>query len=350
MARPAKRPCGPALCVRPAALLLARVALLPSFAAPCGTNAQGRQDAPFIPSQALTILSKAAGVPVRVWWTREDEIRNGYHHAASAHCLKGTLDGDNKVGALRYCGVRPSIMGLWNPAQKTGFGMEYGMGLVDMAIDCGRCVNPEGIRKRLVGAVVHGHAVATQGKITTTGGVVDQHNFDDYPVGRMNNAPLDVRVHVLDDHVDLRHLAASASPGYRRTHRALLDALAVASGQRVRELPIGDRLRGWGVRQLGLSGRSPPRRLPSPCAPRPDGSRPSCRDAPRSPGTVRVVRGRSWIRCRASYRLPGGSGERPARVPASMPGVTGSRPFRSSDHPMISSRYPPGRRSRSSRC
>jgi len=34
-------------------LLLARVALLPSFAAPCGTNAQDRQDVPFIPSQAL---------------------------------------------------------------------------------------------------------------------------------------------------------------------------------------------------------------------------------------------------------------------------------------------------------
>ncbi len=54
MARPAERPFGPALCVRPAALLLARVALLPSFAAPCGTNAQGRQDGQFISPQALT--------------------------------------------------------------------------------------------------------------------------------------------------------------------------------------------------------------------------------------------------------------------------------------------------------
>ena len=48
MARPAKRPCGPALCVRPAALLTARVAPLPLFAAPRGTSARGRQDAPFI--------------------------------------------------------------------------------------------------------------------------------------------------------------------------------------------------------------------------------------------------------------------------------------------------------------
>ena len=32
------------------------LALLPSFAAPCGTNAQGRQDVPFIPSQALILL------------------------------------------------------------------------------------------------------------------------------------------------------------------------------------------------------------------------------------------------------------------------------------------------------
>jgi len=74
VARPAKRPCGPALCVRPTALLTARVALLPSFAAPCGTSARGRQDAPFIPSQALTSHQGLRGGGPRT--TRRDQGRH----------------------------------------------------------------------------------------------------------------------------------------------------------------------------------------------------------------------------------------------------------------------------------
>ncbi|MBT6272798.1 MAG: xanthine dehydrogenase family protein molybdopterin-binding subunit [Chromatiales bacterium] len=77
------------------------------------------------------ILSKMIGAPVRVQWTREDEIRNGYHHAASAHAMKAVQDDKGKVTAWHHSGSWPSILGLWNPAQKTGFPVEYGLGLID---------------------------------------------------------------------------------------------------------------------------------------------------------------------------------------------------------------------------
>ena len=70
---------------------------------------------------------------------------------------------------------------------------------VNVAIDCGRYVNPEGIRKQIEGAVVYGHTIARHGKITTNEGAVVQSNFHDYPVTRMTDAPLDVRVEILDD-------------------------------------------------------------------------------------------------------------------------------------------------------
>ena len=72
-----------------------------------------------------------AGSPVRVQWTREDEIRNGYYHAASAHRLKAGLDANGKVVAWHHTGAWPSLIALWAPTVKTGHAIEFGLGLID---------------------------------------------------------------------------------------------------------------------------------------------------------------------------------------------------------------------------
>jgi isoquinoline 1-oxidoreductase subunit beta len=335
------------------------------------------------------ILSKMVGAPVRVQWTREDEIRNGFYHAACAQSLSAGLDTSGKVTAWKHSGAWPSILGLWNPAAKNGFDVEFGLGLVDLpynsvpniriengeadvmirvgwyrsvnniqhayamncfanelaeaagrdplemlleligdadnmdltkdgvekywnygdsvedwpimpnrlsnalravaaksgygkslpkghglglachrsfqsyvatavhvvvhddgslhipqvdvAIDCGRYVNPEGIRKQVEGAVVYGNSIAREGKITTTRGAVDQGNFDDYPVTRISGAPLDVRVHIVEDFVHLRPCGVGepAVPPYTP---ALVNAIHNATGKRIRQLPIGGQL------------------------------------------------------------------------------------------------------------
>jgi isoquinoline 1-oxidoreductase beta subunit len=118
----------------------------------------------------------------------------------------------------------------------------YTIPQVDTAIDCGRYVNPEGIRKQVEGAAIYGNSVARLGKITTTQGAVDQHNFNDYPVTRMNDGPLDVRIHVLEDFVDLPPCGVG-EPGVPPYTPALLNALYQATGKRIRQLPIGDQLK-----------------------------------------------------------------------------------------------------------
>ena len=108
---------------------------------------------------------------------------------------------------------------------------------VDIAIDCGRYVNPEGIRKQIEGAAIYGNTIARRGVITTTKGAVDQSNFHDYPVTRMSEGPLDVRVHVVEDYVHLRPCGVG-EPGVPPYAPALANAIFAATGKRIRHLPI----------------------------------------------------------------------------------------------------------------
>ncbi len=349
----------------------------------------GRKSKPDFACEAA-ILSKKVGAPVRVQWTREDEIKHGFYHTASAQYLKAGLDTTGKVTAWHHSGAWPSLIGLWNPAQKHGHAIEFGLGLIDLpynnvpniriengeadvmirvgwyravnniqhafamncfanelagaadrdpveflleligdaeamdltkdgvqevwnygdpvekwpimpkrlsnvlkiaarksgygkrlpeghglglachrsfhsyvatavhvavsddgelriprvdvAIDCGRYVNPEGVRKQMEGATIYGNTIARHGKITTTKGAVDQSNFHDYPITRMSDAPLDIRVHIVEDYVHLPPCGVG-EPGVPPYAPALINAIYNATGKRIRKLPLGDQLK-----------------------------------------------------------------------------------------------------------
>ena len=114
---------------------------------------------------------------------------------------------------------------------------------VDMAIDCGRYVNPEGVRKQMEGAAIYGNIrFAMHGQITTTQGAVDQSNFHDYTITRMDRcASRCARAHRRGFHAS-PPVAAWASPACRPTRPALVNAIYNATGKRIRRLPIGDQL------------------------------------------------------------------------------------------------------------
>ncbi len=68
---------------------------------------------------------------------------------------------------------------------------------IDIAVDCGPQVNPERIRSQFEGACVMGAGNALLSEITFKEGRVQQTNFNDYQVARINVAPRDIRVHLV---------------------------------------------------------------------------------------------------------------------------------------------------------
>ena len=92
-------------------------------------GAFGRKSKPdFIAEAAL--LAKKAGKPVKVTWTREDDIRHGYFHSVSAQYLKGGIDADGRVTAWQQRTAFPSIGSTFGPSDGPGAN-ELSLGCVD---------------------------------------------------------------------------------------------------------------------------------------------------------------------------------------------------------------------------
>src|SRR5437879_9498859 len=106
---------------------------------------------------------------------------------------------------------------------------------VDYVVDAGRVVNPEVTRAQFEGAAVFGTSVARSGEITAKNGVIEQPNFDTYPVARINEAPYQTNVYLVESDAPP---AGVGEPGVPPFIPALCNAIFVATGKRIRELPL----------------------------------------------------------------------------------------------------------------
>ncbi len=111
---------------------------------------------------------------------------------------------------------------------------------VDVAFDCGPQVNPERIRSQLEGAVIMGLGLAMFGEITFKKGRAQQNNFHQYRVTRMNEAPAEIRVHLIPATDWTVPLGGVGEPGVPPVAPALCNAVFAATGKRIRSLPIKD--------------------------------------------------------------------------------------------------------------
>jgi isoquinoline 1-oxidoreductase beta subunit len=107
------------------------------------------------------------------------------------------------------------------------------------AIDCGLAVNPDGVRAMIEGGVNFALGATLYSQITVKGGRVEQSNFHDFPVLRINQAPR-IETHIApSDRAPggVGEIANMVAPP------TLVNAIFAATGVRVRRLPVGAQLK-----------------------------------------------------------------------------------------------------------
>jgi isoquinoline 1-oxidoreductase subunit beta len=102
------------------------------------------------------------------------------------------------------------------------------------AVDCGMTVNPAIIERQVESAIVYGLSAALYEKITLRDGRVEQGNFHDYPVLRINDMP-QVEVHIVPS---TEKPGGVGEPGTPPLAPAVVNAIYAATGKRLRALPI----------------------------------------------------------------------------------------------------------------
>jgi len=102
------------------------------------------------------------------------------------------------------------------------------------AVDCGLAVNPDVVRAQMEGGIGFGLTAALYGKITLKDGVVEQSNYHEYPLLRINEMPA-IEVHIVPS---AAKPTGVGEPGVPVIAPAVANALAAATGKRLRVLPL----------------------------------------------------------------------------------------------------------------
>jgi CO/xanthine dehydrogenase Mo-binding subunit len=108
------------------------------------------------------------------------------------------------------------------------------------AVDCGTVVNPDTVKAQIEGGIVFGISGALWGEITLKNGRVEQSNFNNYRLLRINETPA-IEVHLVRNG---EKPGGIGEPGTAVTAPALANAVFAATGKRIRKLPLkADKLR-----------------------------------------------------------------------------------------------------------
>jgi isoquinoline 1-oxidoreductase beta subunit len=105
---------------------------------------------------------------------------------------------------------------------------------VTAAVDCGTVVNPDSVEAQIKGGLIFGLTAALYGEITIAKGRVQQSNFNDYRMIRINETPA-IEVYLVRNG---KAPGGIGEPGTSIAAPALANALFAATGVRLRSLPI----------------------------------------------------------------------------------------------------------------
>jgi isoquinoline 1-oxidoreductase beta subunit len=232
------------------------------------TSVEGVADVPYdIPNLQVMLHTMNTGVPV-LWW-------RSVGHSHTAFVMETMIDeiavsaGKDPVALRReLLAKQPRMRRVLDlAAEKGGWGSPLPMGRargiavaesfgsvcahvaevsldgdkvkvhrVVAAFDCGLVVNPLTVEAQLQSAIAFGLSAALHGQITFKDGRVQQSNFHDYPVLRMNEMPL-VEVHLVPGG---ERPTGVGEPGTPPLAPAVANALFALTGKRARTLPLSN--------------------------------------------------------------------------------------------------------------
>lgn len=105
---------------------------------------------------------------------------------------------------------------------------------VTCVIDCGQTVNPRIVESQMESGIIYGLSAALWGDITLREGQVQQRNFNDYRVLRLNETP-EIDVHIIPSDAAPGGVGETGVPPIAP---AVCNAIFAATGKRLRSLPI----------------------------------------------------------------------------------------------------------------
>ncbi|HWM28818.1 MAG TPA: xanthine dehydrogenase family protein molybdopterin-binding subunit, partial [Woeseiaceae bacterium] len=230
-----------------------------------GSSVEGASNLPYaIPNLAVELLTPKIGVPVQ-WWRSVGST----HTAFATECFLDEIAREARKDPFE---LRRSLLGkhprhkavLELAAQKAGWdnpktGISRGIAVhesfntfvaqvveisgeqsslkierVVCAVDCGVAVNPNIIAMQMESGIGFGLSAALTGAITLKEGVVEQSNFHDYPVLRMNQMPK-VEVFIVPSQ---EKPTGVGEPGTPVIAPALANAILAMQGKPIRSLPL----------------------------------------------------------------------------------------------------------------
>jgi isoquinoline 1-oxidoreductase beta subunit len=104
------------------------------------------------------------------------------------------------------------------------------------AIDCGTVVNRDTVKSQMEGSAVFGISLAFYGKITAKNGAIQQGNYSDYQMARMNQTPK-VHVEIIES---TENPTGVGEPGVPVIAPAIINAIYQVTGKRYHNLPLSD--------------------------------------------------------------------------------------------------------------